>query len=355
MVTYVYRDSQRLTPWMDYQIGRLNADCIRLFGVRVIVSSAIRTYGDQKRIFLERYVTAGGVGGRRVYDTRWWNGQLWYRVSSAGTVAVPGTSNHEIQGSKAAVDLRDSGSDAGITVAGSRRANWLRANAGGYGLIASGYGFGEPWHYDVLDIHNTPPSAPAGGGGSTPELLLKEDDMIRIQAPGRGIALIGPGYYRHLASDEEVNNSAPLISAHHSGNDRQFDLWVSMALSGNVAGDLSAVIRTESRPVKLYQYDGKIIAVGEGGKVWDVPSDAYRILLDALGVAGPNILRAIPTKDELDLLQMILGRLNPDPSTEVKVDAVLAISDSDAERIAGKIKTATPQDMATEFARRLTD
>ena len=101
--------------------------------------------------------------------------------------------------------------------------------------------------------------------------------------------------------------------------------------------------------------DGKIIAVGEGGKVWDVPSDAYRILLDALGVAGPNILRAIPTKDELDLLQMILGRLNPDPSTEVKVDAVLAISDSDAERIAGKIKTATPQDMATEFARRLTD
>jgi hypothetical protein len=167
MVTYVYRDGQRLTPWMAYTIDRLSADMHSLFGVWVKVRSAIRTYEDQKRIFLERYVTAGNVNGRRVYDTRWWQGRLWYRISAAGTVAVPGTSNHEIQGSKAAVDLYDTGSDAGITSAGNRRSNWLRANAHRYGLVASGYGFREPWHYDVLNIFQTPPSAPAGGGSTS--------------------------------------------------------------------------------------------------------------------------------------------------------------------------------------------
>ena len=168
MVTFVERDGQRVTPWMAYCIDRLSADMHSLFGVWVRVRSAIRTYEDQKRIFLERYVTAGDVRGRRVYDTRWWNGRLWYRISSAGTVAVPGTSNHEIQGSKAAVDLYDTGSDGGIATMGSARSNWLRANAWKYGLVASGFGFGEAWHYDVLNIFNAVPGKPAGGGTSTP-------------------------------------------------------------------------------------------------------------------------------------------------------------------------------------------
>lgn len=197
-------------------------------------------------------------------------------------------------------------------------------------------------------------TAGSGGGAATPE-PSKEDEMIRIQAPGRGIALIGPGYYRPLATDEEVNNSAPLISAHHTGNDRQFDLWVSMALHGHAAGDISAVVRTEARPVKLYRYGGKVIAVGDGGKVWEVPSDAYRILLDALGVAGPNIVRDIPTKEELDFLKMILGQLNPDPAAEVKVDAVLSISEADAQRIADKIDLSTPEEIASVLSARLAE
>lgn len=195
----------------------------------------------------------------------------------------------------------------------------------------------------------------AGGGGTAVPDLSKEDEMIRIQATNRGIALIGPGYFRPLATDEEVNNSAPLISAHHTGNDRQFDLWVSMALHGQAAGDTSAIIRTESRPIKLYRYAGKLIAVGDGGKVWEVPSDAYRILLDALGVAGPNVLRDIPTKEEYDFLQTILGQLNPDPTATTKVDAVLSISEADAQRIADKIKVSTPQEIAAELSERLAE
>lgn len=161
MTDFVWRDGQRLTPYMAWQISRLDADLHSLFGVHVLITSAIRLYEDQKRIFLERYVTAGNVRGRRVYDTRWWAGQLWYRISSLGTVAQPGTSNHEIQGNRAAVDLRDTGSDAGIATGGSRRSNWLRANAWRYDLVPSGFGFGEAWHYDVQNIYNSVPGAPA--------------------------------------------------------------------------------------------------------------------------------------------------------------------------------------------------
>lgn len=157
-ITYVYRDGSRLTPWMLHQINQLDNAFRARFGLNLRVSSGIRTHEEQRAIFLARYTRT--PDGRRVYDTRWWNGAKWYRVSPAGTVAVPGTSNHEIQGSKAAVDVRDTGRDAGVTTRGTVRANWLRANAPKYGLVASGYYFGEPWHFDVLNIF-TPIAVPA--------------------------------------------------------------------------------------------------------------------------------------------------------------------------------------------------
>lgn len=170
-LTFVTRDGQRVTPWMKYMIDQLDKDLHAAFGVNVIITSAIRTYEEQKKIFLERYVTAGNVRGRKVYDTRVWQGQTWYRISSAGTVAVPGSSNHEVQGTKAAVDIRDTGADAGITVKGSRRGQWIRANAGKYGLVASGDGFGEGWHFDMPGIDRTPPGGSGGGGLNRQEFL----------------------------------------------------------------------------------------------------------------------------------------------------------------------------------------
>jgi peptidoglycan hydrolase-like protein with peptidoglycan-binding domain len=160
MADYVFRDGQRLTPYMLKQINRLDADFFAAFGLHIIVSSGIRTNADQEKIFRERYVTAGNINGRRVYDTRVWNGVTWYRISSAGTVAVPGTSNHEIQGNKAAVDIRDTGNDAGITVKGSVRGQWIRARVKNYDMVASGDGFGEGWHFDVNNIW-----ADGGSGG----------------------------------------------------------------------------------------------------------------------------------------------------------------------------------------------
>lgn len=151
---------QRVTPWMAYQLTVLDRDLQAAFGVNLICNSAIRLPQEQIDIFLDRYVTVGNVNGRYVYDTRWWRGQLWYRVSDEGTVATPGTSNHEIQGDKAAVDIQDTGADAGVATRYSERGQWLRSHAAMYDLIASGDGFGEGWHFDIVDIWNTPPNTP---------------------------------------------------------------------------------------------------------------------------------------------------------------------------------------------------
>lgn len=185
MTVFVWRDGSRLTPYMEYQINCLDRDLRANFGVGVLVSSGIRIPQEQIDIFLQRYVTAGNIRGRKVYDTRVWRGVRYYRISSAGTVAVPGTSNHEIQGSKAAVDLRDTGADAGITVASSKRGRWIRQNAWRYGLVASGDGFGEGWHFDVLNIYNAVPGAPAGGTnpkGVTVIQYHREDGTARSKS-----------------------------------------------------------------------------------------------------------------------------------------------------------------------------
>ena len=111
--------------------------------------------------------------------------------------------------------------------------------------LSGASGYGDDWYYGP-HAHQT--LWPGGafqaptidfalyvGGEPVPEPIILEDDMIRIQATNRGIALLGPGYFRMLTSDEEVQQSEPIISKHISGNDRQFDLWASMATSGNSA------------------------------------------------------------------------------------------------------------------------
>lgn len=99
---------------------------------------------------------------------------------------------------------------------------------------------GPHLHFE-LHINGTPQdpmkrlSAEGVPDPSIPSEPNGEDDMIRIQSPGRGIALIGAGYYRPLVNAEEVEQSSSIISKHVSGNDRQFDLWVSMAVAGQGA------------------------------------------------------------------------------------------------------------------------
>ena len=67
-----------------------------------------------------------------------------------------------------------------------------------------------------------------------PPLELWKDDMKLIQSTNRGIALVGPGYFRLLRNDEEVFAAVALVGNPLIGNDRQFDLWRSIAFDGQV-------------------------------------------------------------------------------------------------------------------------
>lgn len=159
-IEYVYRNGQRLTPWMAHCLDLLDRDLFNLFGVHAYCTSGIRTHQEQIDIFLDRYrLQASGSG--KYNDVRWWRGRRYVRVSGLGTVAPPGESNHEIQlNYYGAMDLADTGG-AGIGTMGSERSNWLRANAAAYGLEPEGFKFKEAWHYRVPDIFRTPPAPPA--------------------------------------------------------------------------------------------------------------------------------------------------------------------------------------------------
>jgi hypothetical protein len=232
-MAFVQRDRARLTPYMNWQMGRLDSELRSAFGVRLYCTSGIRLAAEQEAIFRARYVTAGNVRGRRVYDTRMWRGVRWYRISSAGTVATPGNSNHEIQGTKAAVDIRDTGADAGISVRGSRRGKWMRANAHRFGLIASGDGFGEGWHFDVLNVFAAVPGAPttSNPGNShtptAPAVPTSEEDTVTvsIRLNKKHLYAIGAEFISHHGTDDQAETTRKIMTVSdelHDVNTTQF-------------------------------------------------------------------------------------------------------------------------------------
>lgn len=70
---------------------------------------------------------------------------------------------------------------------------------------------------------------------ASPLTILGAQKMIRIQSPGRGLALIGPGYFLALSSTAEVKASEALITKHISGSDADFDTWKWLATGGRPA------------------------------------------------------------------------------------------------------------------------
>ncbi len=162
---WVWRDGQRLTPAMLVDFLALDEEFYQRTGCRLKISSGIRTDEEQERIWYERYVPVWDVRGRKVYDFRWWRGIQWARISPDGTVAPPGSSNHQINlaaGRRGALDLYDTGSDPGILTRGTFRARVFDEIAPKHGYDSEGYAFGENWH----KRYNRDPwrAVPAGGG-----------------------------------------------------------------------------------------------------------------------------------------------------------------------------------------------
>ena len=145
-------------------------------GYDLLITDAYRTYAQQKSI----------------YD-RWKAGTF-----SAPSVAYPGTSLHE---TGRALDLRDSGSTPGVTVAGNVRSNWIQNNAAKYGFNPAGYGFREPWHVE----YTGDPWRAIGKGSAESEIpsvnagfsiAYIKDVQQRLIAKGYSVGSSGADGYR---------------------------------------------------------------------------------------------------------------------------------------------------------------
>ena len=143
---YTTRDGKRVEVQVAEAFDKLAAAFNRQFGLTLHVRSGTRTTAEQQRL----------------YDL--------YKSGRGSLAAVPGTSNHEEGGPTGprALDVYDSGSDWGVTRAGSVRANWLRRNALAVANFdPAGYRFSqvEPWHIEFRGqlsdkVAPAPPPAP---------------------------------------------------------------------------------------------------------------------------------------------------------------------------------------------------
>lgn len=260
-----------LIPGAARAFDALELAVYRECGVWIGAAEGYRTLETQESYFFGRYK-------RVTYRTGlWYDGSYWVKQApNISAAAIPTTSKH---GDGRAVDCRVYSFDSTVYKVLARLAPL-------YGFsMSQGLWDREPWHIVYVgggtlelagaytpiqiptpvedDLMATPEQRAAlitellnhaafDKGPTVSEVLkgvARGGQFIRIQAPGKGIALIGPGYFRGLAPGEELEQSDVLISAHWTGNDRQFDLWKSLALAGVAASPtaLPAVTLTDAQ------------------------------------------------------------------------------------------------------------
>ena len=133
--TYVTINGEPVESNMAAAFERMAAAFKAHFGLDLLVTSAMRT--DEEQLALYR---------------------------SGRTKAKPGTSNHNESAPNGprAMDLRDSGRDAGVKYIGTVRSNWLRKIAPNFGFVLEGAAFNPPegWHYKFTGPNQSVPTAP---------------------------------------------------------------------------------------------------------------------------------------------------------------------------------------------------
>ncbi len=145
--TYENINGQRVETNVARAFRALAADFKRETGCDLLITSATRTRAEQTHLY-----------------NGWIN-----RLPGFNLAAAPGHSNHEESGpvGPRALDLRDSGSDAGVTRVGTRRSNVLVRLAAKHGFKNAGHSFRpvEGWHYEYTGKIGG--SAPATGSGAS--------------------------------------------------------------------------------------------------------------------------------------------------------------------------------------------
>ncbi|QLF84358.1 endolysin [Microbacterium phage Karate] len=280
--SWVFRDGQRLTPAMAYDFDGLNNEFHARTGHWLRVRSGVRTDAEHLAIWYERYTRT--PNGRKVYDTRWWNGVPWYRVSPAGTVAVPGTSNHQIniaRGQRGALDIYDTGSDAGVLTRGSFRARVFDEIAGKYGYDSEGYNFAEPWH----KRYNRDPwrAVPVSGGNNTTTKTSEEDNtmlMLNVKV-GKAVhkCTLDTKVFRHFVGSDPYEYIKNLA--------RTADDWQDVDIS-----QLPALLRTYGCDLNIWDIRNGAFCVLDPldgsvkpGNMWSAENAVRRQIADADALA----------------------------------------------------------------------
>jgi hypothetical protein len=151
--------------------------------------------------------------GYRTYAGQqyWWD----YWGHNSAKAAVPGTSNH---GWGLAFDLESP------TYA---QVSWVAVHGRDFGYTGIQ---SEDWHFDFSGTFAYNPAPP-------PQTSNGEELFI-MSAPNRGIALVGPNYYRSLSGaqgNEEVNAASQIATASYSVSDARFDTIRDICTSGNAS------------------------------------------------------------------------------------------------------------------------
>lgn len=279
--------------------GRFSDDLVAAGLPPVVVVSADRAPRVQVAIFVDRFRQQASGSGP-FGDVRWWDGSAWgypggtrwVRWSSAGTVAVPGTGNHEKKRSN------DLGWPYNAVTTAHLRAREIAAR---HNITCDGLGFGEAWHWTFWGALGVI-GAPASDGNATP-IQSEEDDM-----------------YDDNAKKDAANRHADQMR------------------------ELSFL-----RPLKLYALvdengAGGWVWIGPSGRWWTVPSPAYAILVEAQKLSQAAPIRAM-LRAEFDFLtNQLLGGLVPDGRNEyraeVELSKILKLDSASVDSLVEGIKSA---------------
>jgi peptidoglycan hydrolase-like protein with peptidoglycan-binding domain len=161
--TYTQINGQRVQVSVAAAFQNLRAAFKAATGLDLLVTSGTRTRAEQQHLY------------------------NLYRAGKGNLAAVPGSSNHEENGPRGprALDIRDSGAGAGVTVRNNVRSNWIKANASRYGFNPAGYSFSriEPWHIEYTGALN---NTVGGGSSATGSCFTSEFNTVQKRAAVQG-------------------------------------------------------------------------------------------------------------------------------------------------------------------------
>jgi peptidoglycan hydrolase-like protein with peptidoglycan-binding domain len=268
---YTQIDGQRVEDSVAAAFYKLAAAFKAKFGLTLHVRSGTRTREEQAYLY-NLYITGKG-----------------------GLAAKPGTSNHEEYGPTGprALDIYDSGSDAGVTRAGTVRGNWIKANAASYGFNPAGYYFSqvEPWHIEFTGNLEDGGGSPAGSGGGTWSDTKKQSFLVSLGFDTGGV---GNGWGPR---SEEAT--------------RTFQSWTGLAADGVFGPDTIAIAekvlaggnRTGRAVSEIQDFLENKRKIGVGGvdNIWGVKTSFATLIfqtqmgLERDALWGPNTdVKAFP-------------------------------------------------------------